>query len=67
MYYLYPFSYHPLINPIVNPADMLPVSGIPKLVIANEAAAVSAQVNQQKLNYKAEISRRLNMSYGENR
>jgi hypothetical protein len=56
-----------LINPIVNPADMLPVSGIPKLVIANEAAAVSALVNQQKLKYKAEISRRLNMSYGDNR
>jgi hypothetical protein len=29
-----------LINPIVNPADILPVRGIPKLVIANEAVAV---------------------------
>jgi hypothetical protein len=28
-----------LINPIVNPADILPVNGIPKLVIDNEAAA----------------------------
>jgi hypothetical protein len=28
----------PLINPIVNPADILPVNGIPKFVIANEAA-----------------------------
>jgi hypothetical protein len=27
-----------LINPIVNPADILPVRGIPKLVIANEEA-----------------------------
>jgi hypothetical protein len=30
---------HPLINPIVNPADILPVNGIPKFVIATEAAA----------------------------
>jgi hypothetical protein len=30
---------HPLINPRVNPADILPVNGIPKLVIAIEAAA----------------------------
>jgi hypothetical protein len=30
--------YHPLINPRVNPADILPVRGIPKLVIANEEA-----------------------------
>jgi hypothetical protein len=36
MHYLYRFSYHPFINPIVNPADILPVKGIPKLVIANE-------------------------------
>jgi hypothetical protein len=28
-----------LINPIVNPADILPVNGIPKLVIVTEAAA----------------------------
>jgi hypothetical protein len=34
--------YHPFINPIVNPADMLPVNGIPKFVIANaEAVAVA--------------------------
>jgi hypothetical protein len=25
-----------MINPIVNPDDILPVNGIPKLVIANE-------------------------------
>jgi hypothetical protein len=25
---------HPFINPIVNPADILPVRGIPKFVIA---------------------------------
>ena len=36
------FSYHPFINPIVNPADILPVSGIPKLVIANEEAVAAA-------------------------
>ena len=30
---------HPLINPIVNPADILPVNGIPKLDNANEAVA----------------------------
>jgi hypothetical protein len=34
--------YHPLINPIVNPADILPVNGIPKPVIANEEAVVAA-------------------------
>jgi hypothetical protein len=45
--------YHHLINPIVNPADILPVRGISKLVIANEeAAAVSALVNQQKMKYQ---------------
>jgi hypothetical protein len=32
---------HPLINLIVNPADILPVRGIPKLVIANEEEAVT--------------------------
>ena len=33
---------HPLINPRVNPiADILPVKGIPKLVIANEAVAAA--------------------------
>jgi hypothetical protein len=31
-----------LINPIVNPADILPVRGIPKLVIANEEAVAAA-------------------------
>jgi hypothetical protein len=30
-----------LINPRVNPADILPVRGIPKLVIANGAAAAA--------------------------
>src|SRR5919107_5618453 len=29
-------------NPIVNPADILPVNGIPKLVIANEEAVAAA-------------------------
>ena len=39
MYYFFlSSSYYPFINPIVNPADILPVRGIPKLVIANEAA-----------------------------
>ena len=33
---------HPLMNPIVNPADMLSVNGIPKLVIANEDAVAAA-------------------------
>jgi hypothetical protein len=31
-----------LINPIVNPADILPVNGIPKLVIANEEVVAAA-------------------------
>ena len=35
------YHHHPLINPIVNPADMLPVNGIPKLVIANEEAVAA--------------------------
>jgi hypothetical protein len=30
-----------LINPIVNPAYILPVNGIPKLVIANEEAVAA--------------------------
>jgi hypothetical protein len=34
--------YHPFINPIVNPADILPVNGIPKLVVANEEAVTAA-------------------------
>jgi hypothetical protein len=37
--------YHPFINPIVNPADILPVNGIPKLVIANEEAVVAAWIS----------------------
>ena len=36
------FYHHPFINPIVNPADILPVNGIPKLVIANNEDAVAA-------------------------
>jgi hypothetical protein len=36
---------HPLINPTVNPADILPVRGIPKLVIANEEAVVAAWIS----------------------
>ena len=36
------YYHHPLINPIVNPADILPVRGIPKLVIANEEAVAAA-------------------------
>jgi hypothetical protein len=36
------FYYHPFINPIVNPADILPVRGIPKLVIANEEVVTAA-------------------------
>jgi hypothetical protein len=35
--YLFLFNY-PFINPIVNPADILHVNGIPKLVIDNEDA-----------------------------
>jgi hypothetical protein len=35
------FNRHPFINPIVNPADILPVNGIPKLVIANEEAVAA--------------------------
>ena len=34
--------YYPFINPIVNPADILPVRGIPKLVIASEAVVAAA-------------------------
>lgn len=42
----------PLINPIVNPADILRVNGISKLVIANEeavAAAASDNNNDQRI------------------
>ncbi len=35
-YYSY---HHPFINPTVNPADILPVNGIPKFVIARETVA----------------------------
>jgi hypothetical protein len=36
-------SYHPLINPIVNPAaEILPVNGIPKIVIANDENVAAA-------------------------
>jgi hypothetical protein len=41
-YFFYIFSCYPLINPIVNPDDILPVNGIPKLVIANEEAVAAA-------------------------
>jgi hypothetical protein len=41
-YFFYRFSYHPLINPRVNPADILPVNGIPKIPIVNEEAAAAA-------------------------
>jgi hypothetical protein len=35
------------VNPIVNPADILPVNGIPKLVIANEeVVAVAAWLSK---------------------
>jgi hypothetical protein len=33
--------HHPFINPKVNPADVLPVNGIPKLVIATEEAVAA--------------------------
>ena len=36
---------HLFINPIVNPADILPVNGIPKLVIANEEAVAAAWIS----------------------
>ena len=43
-YYQIPvdYFYHPLINPRVNPADILPVNGIPKLVIDNSEAVAAA-------------------------
>jgi hypothetical protein len=34
--------YRPLINPRLNPADMLPVNGKPKLVIDREEAIAAA-------------------------
>ena len=41
-------SYHPFINPIVNPADILPVNGIPKLVIANEEAVAAGHLHHYR-------------------
>ena len=41
MYYFYPFSCQTFINPRVNPADILPVRGITKLVITNEEAVAA--------------------------
>ena len=41
-YFFLSLSNHPLINLIVNPADILSVRGIPKLIIANEEAAAAA-------------------------
>jgi hypothetical protein len=41
-YFFYIFSCYPFINPRVNPADILPVNGIPKLVIANEEVVAAA-------------------------
>jgi hypothetical protein len=41
-FFFYPFSCYPFIKPIVNPADILPVKGIPKLVIANEEVVAAA-------------------------
>jgi hypothetical protein len=38
-----------LINPIVNPAHILPVNGIPKLVIANEEAVAVAWISLLEL------------------
>ena len=34
-------SFHPLINPRVNPVEILPVNGIPKRVIANDDAVAT--------------------------
>ena len=36
------YHHHPLINPRVNPAEILPVNGIPKLVITNDEAVAAA-------------------------
>jgi hypothetical protein len=41
-----------LINPIVNPADILRVNGIPKLVIANEEAVAAASDNDNNNNQR---------------
>ena len=38
-----------MINPIVNPAHILPVNGIPKLVIANEEAVAVAWISLLEL------------------
>ena len=45
-------SYHPFINPIVNPADILSVNGIPKLVIANEDAVAAAAMLYNRIKQK---------------
>jgi hypothetical protein len=41
-YFFYTFSCYPFINPIVNPADILPVKGIPKFIIPNEETVAAA-------------------------
>ena len=41
MWYFYPFSCQPLINPIINPDDILLVRRIPKLVIVRDAVVWS--------------------------
>ena len=46
------YYHHPLINPIVNPADILRVNGIPKLVIANEEAVAAASDNDNNNNQR---------------
>jgi hypothetical protein len=45
-------SYHPFINPIVNPADILSVNGIPKLVIANEDDVAAAAILYNRIKQK---------------
>jgi hypothetical protein len=45
-------SYHPFINPIVNPADILSVNGISKLVIANEDAVAGAAILYNRIKQK---------------
>jgi hypothetical protein len=40
-YFFYTFCYYPFINPRVNPAAILPVNGMLKLVIANEEAVTA--------------------------
>jgi hypothetical protein len=45
-------SYHPFINPIVNPADILSVNGIPKLVIANEDDVAAEAILYNRIKQK---------------